>query len=101
MPARTIAFFGATGGCTGSCLARTLEHGFNAIALARSAEKLTAQLRGRQVSKDILEQRLVIVEGEVRDKHAVGKVLANDGRGVDVVISGIGLYCSLKPLMHR
>ncbi|KAJ8605960.1 hypothetical protein MRB53_041253 [Persea americana] len=103
MSTRTIAFFGATGGCANSCLAKTIEHGFNAIALVRSPEKLKGQLSDRKVSIDVVEQRLVIVKDDVRDAEAVGKVLDNDGKGVDVIISGIGgiptpQFSLLRPL---
>ncbi|KAF2163284.1 hypothetical protein M409DRAFT_26326 [Zasmidium cellare ATCC 36951] len=90
MSIRTIAFFGATGGCANSCLYKTIEQGMNAIVLARSPEKLKGQLEGRKTSREAIEQRLEIVEGDVRDVKAVGKVLENNGRGVDIVISGIG-----------
>ncbi|KAK4502492.1 hypothetical protein PRZ48_005917 [Zasmidium cellare] len=103
MSTRTIAFFGATGGCANPCLAKTIEEGFNAIALVRSPAKLKNQLKERTISGDVLDQRLIIVEGDVRDAEAVGKVLENSGKGVDVVISGIGgvatpQFSLLRPL---
>lgn len=85
MSTRNIAFFGSTGGCANACLAKTLENGFNAIALARSPQKLRDQLRERQVSNQVLDRQLVIVQGDVKDASAVSKVLHFDGKGVDTV----------------
>lgn len=92
MSTRNVAFFGSTGGCANACLARTFEHGFNAIALARSPSKLKDQLRERKVSNEVLDQQLTIVEGDVKDASAVSKVLHFNGEGVDTIISGIVMY---------
>lgn len=93
-----IAFFGATGGCANACLAHALQHGHYATVLARSPQKLREQLMARSISRDIVEKQLLIIEGDVKDVRAVGRVLqgngnvngTGNGKGVEVVISGIG-----------
>lgn len=89
MPTR-VAFFGATGGCANACLAYTIQNGISAIALARSAEKLTEQLKKRGISAEVIEKQLTIITGDVRDQDAVKQAIEFGGKGVDVVVSGIG-----------
>ncbi|EMD00239.1 hypothetical protein BAUCODRAFT_145536 [Baudoinia panamericana UAMH 10762] len=87
---RRVAFFGATGGCTNACLFNTLEGGHYASVLVRSPEKLQEQLKKRGISNNVVEKRLHIVQGDVRDVETVKQVLRYGSEGVDTIISGIG-----------
>lgn len=71
----TIAFFGATGGCTNACLAHTLKAGYHAVALARTPSKLTAQLLGQGISQATLNAQLRIVQGDATDPEAVRETI--------------------------
>lgn len=92
----TIAFFGATGGCTSACLAHTLRNGYNAIALARTPSKLTTQLLVQPgLTQEILDKHLRIVKGDATNVEDVMRTLIaseQDGRTtlVSSIISGIG-----------
>ena len=90
MPARALAFFGATGDCAGYCLANALKAGYDCVALARTPTKLTQSMKDKGVSSDILDQHLTIVPGDVKDIEAVKKALQLHGKVVDTIISGIG-----------
>ncbi|KAK5702398.1 hypothetical protein LTR17_022360 [Elasticomyces elasticus] len=70
----TIAFFGATGDCTGYCLARTLASGISCRALARTPSKLTASLNAKGVSPELLDSHLTIIEGNAKDVAAVNGI---------------------------
>jgi hypothetical protein len=95
---QTIAFLGATGGCTNACLAYTLQNGHNAIALARNPEKLTTQLLSQPgLTQSILDKHLRIIQGDARDIETVMKTLivsttehGTDPTLVTHIISGIG-----------
>lgn len=91
----TIAFFGATGGCAGYCLAAALNAGHRCIALARTPSKLTASLEAKGVSADSLTM-LSIVKGDVKVRSTVRDALQIDGRVVDIVVSGIGSLPKLQ-----
>ncbi|OOQ91216.1 hypothetical protein PEBR_01433 [Penicillium brasilianum] len=92
----TIAFLGATGGCANACLAYTLRSGYNAIALARTPEKLTAQLLTQPgLTQKTLDTHLRIVQGDARDIETVMKTLIVSSTEhtttlVSQVVSGIG-----------
>lgn len=110
--AATIAFFGATGGCTLATLTNTLlsTKPYRCIALARTPQKLTSLLRAQAgITAEILDERLTIIPGDARDKEAVKRVLTstatsqrgtqggrNDGASdgsagmVDMIVSGLG-----------
>lgn len=76
MPTKTIAFLGATGGCTNACLAHTLLNSYNAIALARDPAKLTTQLLSQPgLTQAILDKNLRIIQGDARDVETVMKTL--------------------------
>jgi putative NADH-flavin reductase len=66
-----LAFFGATGGCAGSCLAAALKGGYICTALARTPSKLENVLLSRGVDKTIMASNLKVVCGDVRDIEAV------------------------------
>jgi nucleoside-diphosphate-sugar epimerase len=83
-----LAFFGATGGCAGSCLAAALKGGYICTALARTPSKLENALLSRGVNKTIMASNLKIVGGDVRDIEAVTRIIA----GADVIVSGVGAY---------
>jgi hypothetical protein len=92
----TIAFLGATGGCANACLSYTLRSGHNAIALARSPEKLTTQLLSQPgLTQSILDMHLRIIQGDVRDIETVMQTLIvsqtqQNTTLVSHIISGIG-----------
>ncbi|KAL2218559.1 hypothetical protein M432DRAFT_632116 [Thermoascus aurantiacus ATCC 26904] len=78
----TIAFFGATGGCTNACLAHTLRAGHHTVALARTPAKLTSQLLSQGLSPATLDTQLRIVQGDARP--------GGQPRLVEKIVSGIG-----------
>jgi len=89
----TIAFFGATGGCTNACLAHTLNAGYKASALARTPSKLTTQLLAQDVDQATIDSNLTIIQGDVTDVEAVKRTIcpqSNNGTLVSTIISGIG-----------
>ncbi|GAB1196437.1 hypothetical protein APSETT444_005708 [Aspergillus pseudonomiae] len=86
----TVAFFGATGGCTLACLVQALEAGICCSALVRDPAKLQNLLRQRGVSDSVTADKLYIVKGSVTDLDAVQQTLVYNGRPVDIIISGVG-----------
>lgn len=100
----TIAFFGATGGCAGHCLAYSLNAGYNCTALARTPAKLTSSLKAKGISAETLDRHLTIVQGDVKDVEAVKRtLLLPDGKDevVDQIMSGIGTYPALQWSIRR
>lgn len=93
-PAKTLAFFGATGECAGHCLANSLKANYKCTALARTPSKLTASMKAKGVPENLLDSNLTIIQGDTRDIDAVKRTLQRaDGQGIaDVSISGIGSY---------
>lgn len=93
---KTIAFLGATGGCTLPVLARALSAGHHATALARNPAKLrTALISTAGVAADVVDRNLTIVAGSASDAGAMRSLLTVPGSStektlVDLVISGIG-----------
>lgn len=90
MPELQLAFFGATGGCTCSCLAHSIEAGYKCSALVRNPKKLATALEAQGISAREQKALLKVVEGDVKDGHTVRNTLHIDGRLVDKIISGIG-----------
>ena len=86
--ATKVAFFGATGGCAGSCLAAALKAGHTCTALARTPSKLEHALLSRDVDETIMTSHLEIISGDVRDLEAVKRVIA----GADIIVSAVGAY---------
>ncbi|KJZ72079.1 hypothetical protein HIM_08534 [Hirsutella minnesotensis 3608] len=83
---KTIAFFGATGGCGLSALRRAVAAGYTCIALCRTPAKLEAVFPERPAN-------LVLREGNAHDTKAVAGCLthpADQGRLVDAVCFSIG-----------
>lgn len=73
---QTLAFFGATGGCTAACLAHTIRNGYTVNVLARSPEKLKGQLLEQPgLTPEILETNLKIIQGDATDVETVTKTL--------------------------
>ncbi|KAI9930168.1 hypothetical protein ASPWEDRAFT_167836 [Aspergillus wentii DTO 134E9] len=74
---KTIAFFGATGGCTNACLAHLLKSDTNlhAVALARTPSKLLTQLHNQGITQETLDTRLRIIQGDATDTEAVKSTL--------------------------
>ena len=93
-PAKTIAFFGATGGCALACLTRTLlseSPVYHVNALARTPSKLTNLLKERGVPSEIVDSRLTIISGDVKNAEAVRSTLVTKSeRMADIIVCGIG-----------
>ncbi|KAL5359159.1 hypothetical protein BJX96DRAFT_147884 [Aspergillus floccosus] len=92
-PKPTIAFFGATGGSTFSCLVPALEAGYRCAALARTPSKLRDLLIQRGVAESTITENLTIVTGTATDLEPVKETLqiGQPGSGIaDLIVSGIG-----------
>ncbi|KAI9365393.1 hypothetical protein DFJ73DRAFT_654380 [Zopfochytrium polystomum] len=106
--AATIAFFGATGGCTAATLAAALRAGHRVSALARTPSKLADLLvKDHAVPLATVQANLTIVAGDVRDAQAVKKTLtaptADPAASVpaDIIMSGVGSTGTLRAnLVH-
>lgn len=89
----TIAFFGATGGCTNACLVHTLNAGYNATALARTPSKLTKQLQDQGIDDKCIASQMSIIEGDATDIRSVKAVLEpqlNKSHRAPVIVLGVG-----------
>ncbi|KAL4803993.1 hypothetical protein BDV18DRAFT_162403 [Aspergillus unguis] len=87
----TLAFFGATGGCTLACLAPALEAGYNCVALVRTPQKLTNLLVARNIPASLLSQHLTLIEGSTEDTTAIHKTLYPAHLPpAAMIISGVG-----------
>lgn len=88
----TIAFFGATGGVTGTCLIHSLRAGHRCVALVRTPEKLRKQLQEQGIAESTLSSQLLIVSGSTTDKSAVKSTLTAGGAGTlpSRIITGVG-----------
>ena len=87
---RSVAFFGATGGCAGYCMANTLNAGIDCVALARTPAKLTKAMLEKGVSHETLDRHLTIIQGNVKDVEAVKHTLAPKGEVCGKIVCGIG-----------
>ncbi|KAA8651636.1 hypothetical protein EYZ11_004888 [Aspergillus tanneri] len=84
---QSIAFFGATGGCTLACLIPSLEAGHRCSALVRSPQKLKDLLPATLASA----ANLRIIQGSIADAPAVQDTLSTpEGYLVDLIVCGIG-----------
>ncbi|RMZ88776.1 hypothetical protein DV736_g3993, partial [Chaetothyriales sp. CBS 134916] len=93
----TIAFIGATGGCTNACLVHALRDGYNCTALARTPEKLNNQLKEQGVQESLLASHLTIVQGNATQVEDIKKTLVDsNGKLVDTIVSGLGG----SPILH-
>ncbi|KAL2866888.1 uncharacterized protein BJX67DRAFT_354280 [Aspergillus lucknowensis] len=87
----TLAFFGATGGCTVACLGPALQDGYNCVALARTPKKLTDLLISRGIPQSTISTHLTIIEGSTTDVNAVTRTLFPENLPQpDMIISGVG-----------
>lgn len=89
---KTIAFFGATGGCGLSALRRSVAAGHVCIALCRTPSKLEAFFPSRPAN-------LVVREGNAHDAKAVAECLTRPGdqaQLVDGVCFSIGGVVSMS-----
>ncbi|KAF3914143.1 hypothetical protein AA313_de0208182 [Arthrobotrys entomopaga] len=84
---KTVAFFGATGGCAIVALEFALIAGFQCSALARSADKLKGMLAATTPTTN-----LRIVEGDGMDADSVRAVLVDPTTNivVDAIVYGLG-----------
>ncbi|PYH44053.1 uncharacterized protein BP01DRAFT_401478 [Aspergillus saccharolyticus JOP 1030-1] len=92
----TIAFFGATGGCTLNCLILALNAGYECNALIRTPHKLTTLLATHNIDTNATAN-LHIIPGSADDLPAVRQTLlrpaptpTDESQPVDLIISGIG-----------
>lgn len=97
----SVAFFGATGGCTNACLANLiLFSDCQAVALARTPQKLLDSLKKQGITDGVLAERLSIVKGDATNVADVKRTLLfqADNKSnvepklVDAIVSGIGAY---------
>ena len=86
-----LAFYGATGGCTLACLVPALNAGYDCTALARTPSKLTSALLTKGVSQSTIDEHLHITQGDVLDAAAVRGPLTLNGRGAEIIFSGLGI----------
>ncbi|EPS35181.1 hypothetical protein H072_11436 [Dactylellina haptotyla CBS 200.50] len=86
-PAKTIAFFGATGGCALTALEHSLRAGYHCAALVRSGDKLKGML-----SRTTPTTSLRIVEGDATNPQSVRDVLVDPTTNavVDSLVYGLG-----------
>lgn len=91
----TLAFFGATGGCTSAALLHALNAEYSCTVLARTPQKLHDLLTTRGASAATLE-RLHVVKGDIRDAAAVKSALCSGERPVDIIICGVGMDIMAK-----
>ncbi|CZT23221.1 uncharacterized protein RCC_08932 [Ramularia collo-cygni] len=89
-PTKTLAFFGATGGCAGYTLANALKAGYTCTALARTPEKLTKSLEAKNVPAETISAHLTIISGNAYEATDVRNTIAPNNNPVDIIISGIG-----------
>jgi len=89
--ARTIAFFGATGGCAANTLAKSLQAGYKCSALARTPSKLLNLLETtHNISKSLLDANLTVVQGNIKSVEDVERALVLHDKLVDIIIFGVG-----------
>ncbi|KAL0264785.1 hypothetical protein SLS55_000737 [Diplodia seriata] len=105
-PVQTIAFLGATGGCTLPVLERTLKAGHHATALVRNPAKLRTLLLdpARGVAADVLDRNLTIIAGDASDATAVRTLLTVPGKEktlVNTIMSGVGSLPKLQWSLRR
>ncbi|TVY83241.1 hypothetical protein LSUE1_G001183 [Lachnellula suecica] len=86
-PIKDIAFFGATGGCAGACLARCLEAGYNCTALVRTPEKLTTLLADHGVSPETISSNLTMITGNIKVPADIAQTILPT---TEILVSGIG-----------
>ncbi|KAI9773028.1 MAG: hypothetical protein M1835_006212, partial [Candelina submexicana] len=86
----TIAFFGATGGCTNTALTLALQANYQCTALVRTPSKLTALLEAGGVPASTLSTNLTIHQGDIKDATSVRKALLLNNTLVDTIIFGVG-----------
>ncbi|KAL4793850.1 hypothetical protein BDV19DRAFT_365952 [Aspergillus venezuelensis] len=86
----TLAFFGATGGCTLACLAPALKAGYNCVCLVRTPQKLTSLLSTCGIDTSTLPN-LHIIPGSTTDLSAIAATLYPPNfPPVSMIISGVG-----------
>ncbi|GAA5866810.1 hypothetical protein JCM8547_003570 [Rhodosporidiobolus lusitaniae] len=91
----TIAFLGATGGCTLAVLVRAVNAGTSCRALVRTPSKLVKLLvEDKKVPQEKVDQHLVILQGDATSVEDVKKLF--EGPAVSVVVSGIGAYPKMQ-----
>ncbi|KAL4942069.1 hypothetical protein BDV06DRAFT_235648 [Aspergillus oleicola] len=86
----TLAFFGATGGCTLACLIPALKAGYNCVCLVRTPAKLTSLLSTRNLDPSALPN-LHIISGSTTDLSAIAQTLYPlNLPPVSMILSGVG-----------
>ena len=88
---QTILFLGATGGVTNACLSLALKsRSYRCIALVRTPQKLTDQLKTQQKLDDALLANLTILQGNALDQAAVKSAILAHGSLPNMIMSGLG-----------
>ncbi|KAK9236560.1 hypothetical protein V1525DRAFT_406680 [Lipomyces kononenkoae] len=90
MSAKTVAFFGATGGCANATLVHSLLAGYEVSALARTPSKLTSQLLAQGLGQETLDRQLTVVHGDATNVEDVKRTLLPNGKLVSFIVSGLG-----------
>ncbi|KAI9715585.1 MAG: hypothetical protein M1812_005889 [Candelaria pacifica] len=93
----TIAFFGATGGCTNTALTLALQANYHCSALVRTPTKLTAMLEANGITSTTISSNLTITQGDIKDVTTVQKALLPNNTLVDTIIFGVGGTPTFKP----
>ncbi|KAF1992209.1 hypothetical protein K402DRAFT_366245 [Aulographum hederae CBS 113979] len=87
----TLAFFGATGGCTAVVLAHALKAGYTCSALARTPSKLTNLLEtAHTIPTALIASNLTIIQGDAKDVAACKRALSARGPIASTICVGIG-----------
>lgn len=87
----TVAFFGATGGCTNAVLVLALKSEYACSALARTPHKLYDMLLAKGIAQPTIDAYLSVTKGDVKDLSAVKEALQPSGACVNIIVSGIGM----------
>lgn len=88
---KSYAFFGSTGGCANACLRSALQNGYKCRALVRTPEKLKSMLKDGGITDTLLDSKLTVIKGDVRDVEAVTSTLVDENHEIiSWIVSGIG-----------
>ncbi|KAH8594356.1 hypothetical protein B0O99DRAFT_624811 [Bisporella sp. PMI_857] len=90
IPPKTLALFGATGGCCSALLKVALEAGYTVNALVRTPAKLAALSEKHP--------NLHLIQGDIASLPAIRDTLISNGRVVDIVVSGLGMVMKRQGL---
>ena len=94
----TLAFFGATGGCTNACLIHTLRASHPCICLVRTPSKLRSQLTTQGIDNATIDRLVTFVEGNAHNIADVKRTLLSAGSKTlpDQIVTGLGAAPGLR-----